>query len=224
MNVLAAARSIINRDLLMAWRRRGDLLNPVLFFLMVALVFPLSVNPEPDFMRGLAPGILWVAALLASLIGLNGLFIPDFEDGSLEQQAMSPVPLAWIAFWRVVTHWLITGLPLLLMTPVLAVPLGFPLDALPALLALLLPGTVVFSVLGAIGAALTVSLRSSGMLMPVLVLPLTVPVLVFGARGAQLAMLGEWPAGPFSMLLFLMVLGLATAPLAIAGGLRISLD
>ena len=162
--------------------------------------------------------------MLASLIGLTSLFSPDYEDGTLEQQAMSPVPLAWIAFWRVIGHWLVTGLPLILLTPVIAIPLGFAPESMPALLALLLPGTLVFSSLGAIGAALTVSLRSSGMLLPVLVLPLTVPVLIFGARGSLLAMQGEWPTGPLYMLLFLMMLGLSLAPFAVAGGLRISLD
>lgn len=224
MTLGSAFRSLMTRDLLLAWRRRGDVLNPVMFYVMVALVFPLSVSPEADFMRQLAPGILWVAALLASLIGLNSLFGPDFTDGSLEQQAMSPVPLGFIAFARIMGHWLVTGLPLAALTPVIAIPLGFPAESLPLLVLLILPGTLIFSLLGAIGAALTVSLRSSGMLMPVLVLPLAAPVLIFGARGTQLAMLGEWPAGSLYMLGFLLLLAASLAPLAVAGGLRISLD
>lgn len=224
MTLASAFRSLLMRDLLLAWRRRGDVLNPVMFYVMVALVFPLSVSPEAEFMRQLAPGILWVAALLASLIGLNGLFGPDFTDGSLEQQAMSPVPFGFIAFARILGHWLVTGLPLVALTPVIAIPLGFPAESLPLLMLLILPGTLIFSLLGAIGAALTVSLRSSGMLMPVLVLPLATPVLIFGARGTQLAMLGEWPGGSLYMLGFLLLLAASLAPLAVAGGLRISLD
>ena len=219
-----AAGMLLRRDLLLAWRRVGDALNPLMFFVMVALVFPLAVTPEAAFMQKLAPGILWVAALLASLIGLNALFAPDYADGTLEQQALSPLPLGFIAVIRVFSHWLTTGLPLVALTPVISVPLGFPAESVPVLLALLLPGTLVFSLLGAIGAALTVSLRSSGLLLPVLILPLAVPVLIFGARGAQLAMQGEWPAGPMYMLGFLLLLSASLGPLAMAGALRISLD
>lgn len=215
---------LLHRDLTLAWRRWGDALNPLMFFIMVALVFPLAVTPDADFMRQLAPGILWVAALLASLIGLGSLFAPDYEDGSLEQQAISPVPLSWIALVRVLGHWLVTGLPLVTLTPVIAIPLGFTADSLPALLALLLLGTLYFSLLGAIGAALTVSLRSSGMLLPVLILPLATPVLIFGAKGAQLAQLGDWPGGALYMLGFLLMLAVSLGPFAIAGALRISLD
>lgn len=218
------AAALLRRDLLLAWRRIGDALNPLLFFVMVALVFPLAVTPEPTFMQKLAPGILWVAALLASLVGLNALFAPDFADGTLEQQALSPLPLGFIALVRVLGHWLTTGLPLVIVTPAIAVPLGFPAESLAVLLLLLLPGTLVFSLLGAIGAALTVSLRSSGLLMPVLILPLAVPVLIFGARGAELAMIGEWPAGPLYMLGFLLLFAVSLGPLAMAGALRISLD
>lgn len=219
-----AAAALLRRDMLLAGRRVGDALNPLMFFVMVALVFPLAVTPEPAFMQKLAPGILWVAALLASLVGLNALFSPDYADGTLEQQALSPLPLGFIALVRVLGHWLTTGLPLVILAPVIAVPLGYPVAALPVLLLLLLPGTLVFSLLGAIGAALTVSLRSSGLLLPVLILPLAVPVLIFGARGAQLAMGGEWPSGPLYMLGFLLLLAASLGPLAMAGALRISLD
>lgn len=218
------AGALLRRDLLLAWRRIGDALNPLMFFMMVALVFPLAVTPEPAFLQQLAPGILWIAALLASLIGLNALFAPDFADGTLEQQALSPLPLGFIALVRVLGHWLTTGLPLVVLAPLIAVPLGFPVESLPVLLLLLLPGTLVFSLLGAIGAALTVSLRSSGLLLPVLILPLAVPVLVFGARGTELAMRGDWPAGPLYMLGFLLLLALSLGPLAMSGALRISLD
>jgi heme exporter protein B len=224
MNLARTAVILLHRDLTLAWRRWGDALNPLMFFTMVALVFPLAVTPDADFMRQLAPGILWVAALLASLIGLGSLFTPDYEDGSLEQQAISPVPLSWIALVRVLGHWLVTGLPLVALTPVIAIPLGFTADSLPALLALLLLGTLYFSLLGAIGAALTVSLRSSGLLLPVLILPLATPVLIFGAKGAQLAQLGDWPGGPLYMLGFLLMLAASLGPFAIAGALRISLD
>src|SRR5690606_12089169 len=143
---------------------------------------------------------------------------------TLEQQALSPVPLGYIALLRVLSHWMVTGLPLVILTPVIAVPLGIPGQSLPAILLLLLPGTLAFSLLGAIGAALTVSLRSHGLLLPVLVLPLAVPVLIFGARGTLLAMGGDWPTGPLYMLAFLAALGASLGPLAMAGVLRISLD
>lgn len=224
LNIFAAGRALLRRDLTLAWRRIGDALNPLLFFAMVALVFPLAVTPEPEFLQKLAPGILWVAALLASLIGLNALFAPDFQDGTLEQQVLSPLPLGFIALVRVLGHWLATGLPLVILTPVIAIPLGFPAQSMPAVVALLVMGTLFFSLLGAIGAALTVSLRSSGLLLPVLILPLAVPVLIFGARGSQMAMLGDWPSGPLYMLGFLLLLAASLGPLAIAGGLRISLD
>ena len=224
MNLLGIGKGLIKRDLVLAWRRWGDALNPLMFYAMVALVFPLAVTPEADFMRRLAPGILWIAALLASLIGLSSLFGPDYEDGSLEQQALSPVPLGYTAFVRIIAHWLVTGLPLVVLTPVMAIPLGFTAESLPALLLLLLLGTVYFSFLGAIGAALTVSLRSSGLLLPVLILPLATPVLIFGARGAQLALLGDWPTGPLYMLGFLLMLVASLGPVAVAGALRISLD
>lgn len=224
LDIFGAGRALLRRDLTLAWRRMGDALNPLLFFAMVALVFPLAVTPEPEFLQKLAPGILWVAALLASLIGLNALFAPDFHDGTLEQQVLSPLPLAVIALVRVLGHWIATGLPLVILTPVIAIPLGFPAQSMPALLVLLLMGTLFFSLLGAIGAALTVSLRSSGLLLPVLILPLAVPVLIFGARGSQMAMSGDWPTGPLYMLGFLLLLAASLGPLAIAGGLRISLD
>jgi len=223
-DLATAAIALLHRDLTLAWRRIGDAMNPLLFFAMVALVFPLAVTPEPEFLQKLAPGILWVAALLASLIGLSALFAPDFQDGTLEQQVLSPLPLSFIALIRVIGHWLSTGLPLVVLTPVIALLLGFPAQSLPALLLLLLLGTLFFSLLGAIGAALTVSLRSSGLLLPVLILPLAVPVLIFGARGSQMAMAGEWPAGPVYMLGFLLLLAASLGPLAMAGALRISLD
>ena len=233
MNVATGARdtglaelagALLRRDMTLAWRRVGDALNPLLFFAMVTLLFPLAVTPEPEFLQKLAPGILWVAALLASLIGLGALFAPDFQDGTLEQQALSPLPLGFIALIRVLGHWLTTGLPLVVLAPVIAMPLGFSAESMPAILVMLLMGTLFFSLIGAIGAALTVSLRSSGLLLPVLVLPLAVPVLVFGARGSQMAMNGDWPAGPMYMLGFLLLLAASLGPVAMAGGLRISLD
>lgn len=224
MSLFELARTILRRDLLLAWRKRGEALTPLLFFLMVALVFPLSIDPEPALLQEIGPGILWVAALLASLISLSTLFSADYQDGSLEQMALSPAPLAWLALWRMIANWIVSGLPLLLISPLVCIALNFPLAALPGMFLLLAFGTFIFSMLGSIGAALTVSLRSSGMLLPILILPLAVPVLIFGSSGTIALLSGEWPSGAIYMLGFLLLAGLSLAPLAVAGALRVSLD
>lgn len=224
MSLFELARTILRRDLLLAWRKRGEALTPLLFFLMVALVFPLSIDPEPALLQEIGPGILWVAALLASLISLSTLFSADYQDGSLEQMALSPAPLAWLALWRMIANWIVSGVPLLLISPLVCIALNFPLAVLPGMFLLLAFGTFIFSMLGSIGAALTVSLRSSGMLLPILILPLAVPVLIFGSSGTIALLSGEWPSGAIYMLGFLLLAGLSLAPLAVAGALRVSLD
>ncbi|MDE2272799.1 MAG: heme exporter protein CcmB [Gammaproteobacteria bacterium] len=220
MNIAA----LIQRDLRLAYRRRGELATPVIFFIIVTALFPLALGPEPALLRRLAPGVIWVAALLASLIGQDSLFKSDYEDGSLEQTLLSPAPLEGLALLRVFTHWLVTGLPLVILAALMALMLGYPTGAMGTLVLGLLLGTPVLSFLGAIGAALTVGLRRSGMLLPILVLPLTVPVVIFGTAAGERAALGEPVAAPLYFLAAMLVLAVTLAPFAIAGGLRISLE
>lgn len=218
------AAALMKRDLQLAYRRRGELATPVIFFIIVTSLFPLALGSEPALLRRLAPGIIWVAALLANLIGQDSLFKGDYEDGSLEQILLSSAPLEWLALLRVFTHWLVTGLPLVILSALMGLLLNYPLDSLGVLAGSLLLGTPVLSFLGAVGAALTVGLRRSGMLLPILVLPLAVPVLIFGAAAAQRAALGEPIAAPLYFLGAMLVLAITLAPFAVAGGLRVSLE
>lgn len=222
--MMRALSAIMHRDVQLAYRRRGEMVTPLMFFIMVTALFPLGLNPEPALLRTLAPGVIWVAALLAGLVGLESLFKSDYEDGSLELMALSPVPLELVALVRVLTHWLITGLPLVILAPVMGMLLSFPASAMGSLLIGLLLGTPVLSLLGAVGAALTVGLRRSGMLLPLLILPLAVPVLIFGARSAAMAVAGDDVSGPLYLLGAILTLTFTLAPFAIAGGLRVSLE
>lgn len=216
--------ALIRRDFRLAYRRRGEVATPVIFFVIVTALFPLALNPEPALLKTIAPGVIWVAALLAGLLGQDSLFKNDYEDGSLEQTLLSPAPLEWMVLLRVFTHWLVTGLPLVILSPLMGMLLNFPADSMGVLMLSLLLGTPILSFLGAVGAALTVGLRRSGMLLPILVLPLAVPVLVFGAAAAGRAVAGEPSAAPLYFLGAILVLALTLAPFAIAGGLRVSLE
>ncbi|MGH8278185.1 MAG: heme exporter protein CcmB [Gammaproteobacteria bacterium] len=217
-------RELVGRDLRLAYRRRGELVTPLGFFIIVTALFPLALGPEVNLLRRLAPGVIWVAALLASLIAQDGLFKSDYEDGSLEQTLLSPAPLEILVLLRVFAHWLVTGLPLVILSALMGLLLNYPVAALGVLVGSLLLGTPVLSFLGAIGAALTVGLRRSSMLLPILVLPLAVPVLIFGAAAAQRAAQAEPVAAPLYFLGAMLVLAITFAPFAIAGGLRISLE
>ncbi len=216
--------ALIERDLRLAYRRRGELVTPVIFFVIVTTLFPLALSPEPALLRSLAPGVIWVAALLAGLIGQDSLFKSDYEDGSLELMLLSPIPLEWMVLLRVFTHWLVTGLPLVILSSLMALLLNYPTNAMGVLVMSLLLGTPVLSFLGAVGAGLTVGLRRGGMLLPILVLPLSVPVLIFGAAAAGRAALGDPAAAPLYFLGAMLMLALTLAPFAIAGGLRVSLE
>jgi heme exporter protein B len=216
--------ALIRRDLRLAFRRRGELLTPAMFFILVTALFPLGLTPRPDLLQSIAPGVVWVAALLAGLLGQESLFKSDYEDGALEQLALSPVPMEVQALTRIFTHWLATGLPLVILSPLMGMLLAYPTGAMGVFAFSLLLGTLSLSLLGAIGAALTVNLKQGGMLMPILVLPLAVPVLIFGAQAAAQAARGEDPAGALYLLGALLVLGLSLAPFAIAGALRVSLE
>ncbi|MGB9428273.1 MAG: heme exporter protein CcmB [Gammaproteobacteria bacterium] len=216
--------ALFQRDLRLAYRRRGELATPVIFFVIVTALFPLALGPEPELLRRLAPGVIWVAALLAGLIGQDSLFKSDYEDGSLEQLLLSPAPLEWLVLLRVFAHWLVTGLPLVILSLLMALMLDYPGGAMHVLVISLLLGTPVLSCLGAVGASLTVGLRRSSMLLPILVLPLAIPVLIFGVAAAARAAQSEPVAAPLYFLGAVLVLALTLAPFAIAGGLRVSLE
>lgn len=222
--IAVACRELLRRDLTLAYRRRGEILTPLIFFVIVTVLFPLGLNPTPQLLAQIAPAVVWVAALLASLLAQSALFGHDYEDGTLEQLVLSPQPLELLSLVRVLAHWLVTGLPLVILSPLMATMLSFPADSMWALVLGLLLGTPVLSLLGAIGAAVTVGLRRSGMLLPILVLPLAVPVLIFGARGAALAAEGAPVTGPLYLLAALLVLGITFGPFAIAAGLRVSME
>lgn len=203
-------------------RRPAELVNPLVFFAIVIALFPLAVGPESQLLRTLSPGLVWVAALLAVLLSLENLFRSDFEDGSLEQWVVSPYPLGLLVLAKVFAHWLFSGLALVLLSPVLAVMLGLPVKHIPVLLASLLLGTPVLSLLGAVGAALTVGLKRGGILLALLILPLYIPVLILGSGVLQAALQGLPVLGYLLWMASLMMLTLTLSPFAIAAGLKIS--
>ena len=215
---------LLRRQLVLAVRRPVEIGNPLLFFAMVVALFPLGLGPAPDQLAGFAPGILWIIALLSNLLTSDAVFRSDFEDGSLEQLLLSPQPLFMSVLAYITAHWLITGLLLALVSPLFAVMLNLPSQATGTLLASLLLGTAVLSLVGCIGAALTVGLKRGGMLISLLILPFYMPVLIFGSAAVQAAVRGA-PAGPYLAIIgALLCLAIALAPLAIAAGLRISVD
>lgn len=214
---------LVQREARLLCRRPAELINPLVFFSLVMVLFPLAVGPESRLLQTLSPGLIWVAALLAVLLSLDGLFRSDFEDGSLEQWAVSPCALPWLALAKVLAHWLFSGLPLVLLAPLLGLMLGLPAEKLPILLLSLLLGTPVLSLLGAIGAALTVGLKRGGLLLALLILPLYIPVLIFGSGALQAALQGFSATGHLLWLASLSLLAITLAPFAIAAGLRIGL-
>ncbi len=219
MNFFYAA---IKRDLLLAFRHRNDIVNPLAFFLMVAVMFPLGVSPEPKFLAEVAAGVIWVAALLASLLSVDGIFRTDFDDGSLEQMLVSPQPLILLVLAKVFSHWLVSGFCLALMSPLLALMLFLPSEGLSTLVISLLLGTPTLSLIGAIGAGLTVGLRKGGVLISLLVLPLYIPVLIFGASTVQAGIMGMPIGGYLAILGAILVMSIMLAPFAIVAALKIS--
>lgn len=215
---------LLKRDLIISFRRRSEAVNPLLFFVIVITLFPLGIGAESKLLQAMAPGIIWVAALLAAMLSLDGIFRSDFEDGSLEQLLLSAHPVTVLVLAKVAAHWLVTGLPLLLIAPVLALLLGLPSEALQALFLTLLLGTPVLSLVGAIGVALTVGLRRGGIIISLLVLPLYIPVLIFASNAVQVAVSGLPVTGQLSMLSALLALALALAPLPTAAALKMSLS
>jgi heme exporter protein B len=222
--MLAALNATIRRDLLLAARRRSEVLTALFFFVIVVSLFPLGIGPEPALLRRIAPGVLWVAALLATMLGLPRLFAADFADGTLEQMALSPHPFALLMAGKVIAHWLLSGLPLVLLAPVLGLQFDLPADALGILMLALLLGTPLLSLIGAIGAALTLGVRGSGVLISLLVLPLYVPALIFGAGAVESHIAGLGAEGHLSILAALLALSLFFAPWATTAALRIAMD
>ena len=215
---------LLRRQLVLGLRRPVELGNPLLFFAMVVALFPLGLGPAPDTLASFAPGILWIVALLSNLLTSDAVFRSDLEDGSLEQLLLAPQPLYLAALSYVFAQWLLTGFLLDLASPVFALMLGLAPAAIPALAASLLLGTAVLSLVGGIGAALTVGLKRGGMLISLLILPFYMPVLIFGSGAVQAALNGN-PTGPFlAILAAFLCLSIALAPMAIAAGLRISID
>jgi len=220
----AILRALLYRDLLLAWRRRSDVATTVLFFVIVVSLFPLGVGPEPGLLRTIAPGVIWVAALLASMLALTRMFESDHADGTLDQMLLAAAPLGMLVIARAFAHWLVTGLPLVVLAPVLALQFDLPAGLLPTLAGSLLLGTPVLSLVGAIGAALTLGLRGGGILLALLVLPLYVPALIIGAGALDAAASGQGAQAHFLLLTALLVLAGAFAPWAISAALRISAE
>jgi len=219
-----ALGALVWREWQCAWRRRTDLLGGLMFFAIAASLFPIAVSPEPALLLLIGPGVLWVAALLACLLGLPRLFEQDLHDGALDALALSPYPLPLLILAKTVAHWLCTGLPLVLMAPVLAIQYGLPTTSVLVLTTTLLLGTPVLSLIGAIGAALTVGLRGAGTLLALLVLPLYVPVLVFGSAAVSAHASGLSASGHYAVLGAMLCIGLFAAPLATAAALRMALE
>lgn len=213
---------VCRRDLTLAFRRWEQVAQPVIFFTMVTTLVPLALSPELGELRQVAGGMLWIAALLAALLGLEFLFRSDHADGTLEQLVLSGQPLALLAVAKAVAHWAASGLPLVLASPLLAISLGVPAGALVTLMVSLALGTGILSALGAVGSALTLGLRRGSVLLSLLVLPLAMPALIFGARAVDMAIQGDSARGPLLLLAAMCVLSWTLAPLAVAAALRIS--
>src|SRR5881396_1205927 len=222
--IFPVAGTIVRRDLLLALRRRSDVATALLFFVIVASLFPLGIGAEPNLLRAIAPGVIWVAALLSCMLSLGRLFAADHADGTLEQLLLSSEPLGVIAAAKALAHWLVSGLPLVLIAPLIALQYDLAAPLYPVLALSLLLGTPVLSLIGAIGAALTLGLRGGGVLLSLLVLPLYVPVLIMGAGSVDMAAAGLAADGQLLLLAALLVVAAAFTPWAIAAALRISVE
>ena len=214
----------LRRDLLLAFRRRSDFFNPLAFFLIVCSLFPMGIGPDPKQLAVLAPGIMWVVALLACLLSSDTLFRSDFDDGSLELMLLSPSSLYLQVLAKTLAHWLLTGFPLTILSPLLALLLQLPASGTVAMMLAMAVGTASLSFIGAIGAGLTVGLRKGGLLLSLIILPLYVPVLIFGVGTVKAAVDGFNYIGPLAVLGALLALAATLAPLAIAASVRISVD
>jgi len=215
---------VVAKELKGAFRKQSDILNPVWFFVIVVTLFPLAIGTDPALLKRIAPGIIWVAALLAALLSFERLFKDDFIDGTLEQLMLAPYPLAWLVSAKVFAHWLLTGLPVLLISPLLAIFLALDLTTYWALFLTLLIGTPILSLLGAIGVALTVGLRKGGILLSLIMLPLSIPILIFSTMAIDAASYGNSYLGLLALLGAMLITSVTLAPFAIAASLRVSVS
>lgn len=222
--MIEALACVIRRDLILAVRRRADVLTACAFFAIVASLFPLALGPQPELLRTIAPGIIWVSALLASLLTLPRLFAADHADGTLEQMLLAPASAGVLVAGKVAAHWLVAGLPLVLMSPVLALQYDLRQDTQVVLALSLLAGTPVLSLIGAVGGALTLGLRGGGVLLSLLVLPLYIPVLIVGAGAADAAAAGLDSSGHFKLLAALLIVAAVSAPWAAGAALRVAVE
>ena len=224
LSLRSAFAVLLKRDLVLAYRRRAEIANPLLFFILITALFPLGLGSNKPMMQAVGPGVIWVAALLASLLSLDGMFRSDFEDGSLEQLMLSSHPVSLLVVAKISAHWLVTGLPLVVVAPLLGVLLSLPGDAIAVLVLTLLLGTPILSLIGAVGVALTVGLRRGGIILSLLVLPLYVPVLIFASDAVSTAAAGIPITAQLYIIGAMLVLALSLAPLATAASLRVSLS
>ncbi len=223
-STVSAFIALIRRDLMLSYRHRNELLNPLLFFVIVVTLFPLGTSPEKQLLQTMAPGVIWVAALLAGMLSLDTLFKSDYEDGTLEQIMLSPHSSGVLVLAKIISHWLVTGVPIILLAPLLGLLMFLPGEAIITLMLTLLLGTPILSLVGAIGMALTLGLNRGGMLLSLLVLPLYIPVLIFSASAVSASMAGMEVKGQIYFLAALLVLSITLAPLATASALKISVE
>jgi heme exporter protein B len=224
LSLTSAFSLLLKRDLTLAYRRRAELVNPLLFFVLVTAMFPLGIGNDPKLIQVVGPGVIWVAALLSALLSLDAMFRADYEDGSLEQFMLSAHPVSVLVLAKILAHWMVTGLPLFIAAPLLAMMLNIPGEAIPTLMLTLVLGTPVLSLIGSVGVALTVGLRKGGVILSLLVLPLFVPVLIFATDAVNTAIVGIPTTAQLSILSAMLVGSLVLAPPATAASLRISLS
>ncbi len=215
---------LVWRDLILAWRRRADVLATLFFFIIVVSLFPLGIGPERETLRTIAPGVVWVAALLASMLSLGRIFGNDYQDGTLEQLLLTPQPVYLVVLAKVLAHWIVAEVPLVLIAPVLGVQFGLSQNGLAIVVLSLLLGTPVLSVIGSVGAALTLGLRAANVLVALLVLPLYIPVLIFGSGAVQASVTGSSPQAWLLLLAATLIVSLVFAPWATSAALRISIE
>ena len=221
---MSAVFAMIHRDLLLVMRRKSEMLTALFFFVVVTSLFPLGIGADAALLRKIAPGVIWVAALLATLLGLHRMFAADYADGALEQMALSPQPMVLLVVGKMIAHWIVCGLPLVILAPIIGIQFDLDLSSLYVLMGTLLLGTPVLSLLGSIGAALTLGVRGGSVLMSLLILPLYIPVLIFGAGAVYANSAGLETSGHFSLLGALLILALAFVPWVSAAAVKIAIE
>jgi len=219
-----ALLTIIHRDLLLVMRRKSEVLTALFFFIVVTSLFPLGIGADAALLRKIAPGVIWVAALLSTLLGLQRMFASDYADGALEQLALAPQSMVLLVTGKIIAHWIVCGLPLVLLAPLIGIQFDLDANSLYVLMGTLLLGTPVLSLLGSIGAALTLGVRGSSVLMSLLILPLYIPVLIFGAGAVYANSVGLDISGHFSLLGALLILALAFVPWVSSAAVKIAIE